>query len=287
MEYSSTPTVSVITTAHNSPATLRMVGFALIRQSIRPLEWIVADDGSDESVLRMLEQLAPHLPFPTIHVWQPHAGFRAARSRNNGAFLARGTVLAFLDQDTVPDAEWLGAHVMGLGSWHVSLGEMIVLSEREVEGLDDGGVGAGDLERRFTPDHQRRLLRLHRKAIFYAILRKMGLGLKAKPRLRSCNFVLFRSLFFAVNGFDETYVGWGQEDDDLGRRLYARGASPRIRIGSARVFHFPHPLRHPPEWKLGANVARYQRGRSPVVCERGLADHPHADVQVTRLGCSA
>lgn len=279
-------TVTVITTAHNSAATLRLVGLALARQTVRPLEWIIADDGSDASVREMLETLAPGLPFPTVHVWQPHAGFRAARSRNNAAYRSRGEILAFLDQDTVPAADWLAVHLNELGAREVSLGEMVPLAEEEARGMAEALTSGGEWDRRCTPAHRARLGRLHRKAALYAWLRRLGLGLKAKPRLRSCNFALGRSLFFAVNGFDEAYVGWGQEDDDLGRRLYAFGARPLIRIASARVFHFPHPPRHPSAWKAGPNVARYQSGTPPTVCRRGLSDHPHPDVQVTRMGSS-
>ena len=34
-----------------------------------------------------------------------------------------------------------------------------------------------------------------------------------------------REDFFKINGYDEKFIGWGAEDDDLGRRLYKIGTA--------------------------------------------------------------
>jgi GT2 family glycosyltransferase len=47
--------------------------------------------------------------------------------------------------------------------------------------------------------------------------------------------------FRAVGGFDEGYDGWGCEDDDLFRRLRARGCGWAIATPVARGWHLWHP----------------------------------------------
>ena len=70
----------------------------------------------------------------------------------------------------------------------------------------------------------------------------------------------------------EKYVGWGQEDDDLGRRLYLAGIKPQLLINSARVTHLWHPRDNsaPPKWNEGKNVPYYQRRRINAYCENSL-----------------
>ena len=47
--------------------------------------------------------------------------------------------------------------------------------------------------------------------------------------------------FRAIGGFDEWYDGWGCEDDDLFRRLRARGCGWAIATPVARAWHLWHP----------------------------------------------
>ena len=72
-----------------------------------------------------------------------------------------------------------------------------------------------------------------------------------------------------VNGFDEEFIGWGQEDDDLGRRLHASGASAGIVVAEAVVFHQWHPTGAPGVWGDSAGVERFKR-RLPFSCARGI-----------------
>jgi GT2 family glycosyltransferase len=77
-----------------------------------------------------------------------------------------------------------------------------------------------------------------------------------------------------VNGFDEEYVGWGCEDDDLGFRLRMAGRRIRTIAGSTQAYHLWHPTDPscPATWSQGANVERFLHGKREVRCRRGLVD---------------
>ena len=275
--------VSVIVTTYRSPRSLTFVLLALARQTLLPAEVLVADDGSPADTRDALADLCRALPFPVVHVWQPDEGFRAARSRNNAIHLAGSMRLAFLDQDTLPHCRWLATHMACLRPGVMCLGHVCDLPEDVVARLSPELVAAGEFETVLTPLDARELNRLQRKATCYAWLRALGMGVKAKPKLRASNMAIGRAELLAVNGFDEAYVGWGQEDDDLGRRLYMAGLRPCMLIDRALVSHIPHALRRPVDWRSGANVQRYRMALRDARCTAGLDQHPHADVQVTRF----
>lgn len=276
--------VSVVVTTFNSPEILRLVLLGLARQIVLPAEVLVADDGSDSKTADILSLLAAEMPFSLIHLWQPHEGFRAARSRNNAIARARGEVVAFLDQDTIPHSGWLKAHVAGLGPEQVSLGDVIALSREEATYLNEAAIRSGRFEQAVSFVNRRRLAWMQAKYSLYAWMRAKGAAVKSKPRLRSSNFAVPAVPLREVNGFDETYVGWGQEDDDLGRRLYKLGVNPVVRVSTARVSHFPHPPRRPADWREGDNTRRYAEGADGSArCEAGLSKHPYPDVRVKVL----
>ena len=58
--------------------------------------------------------------------------------------------------------------------------------------------------------------------------------------IRSCNFGLWYGDFEAVNGFDESFSGWGHEDADLVLRLHNHGSMRKNGFFGTEVFHLWH-----------------------------------------------
>ncbi len=276
--------ISVIVSTYRDPEGLRLVLRALKQQTRLPDEVLIADDGSPPGdTLAVLRSFAAGSPFPQVHVWQADAGFRAARSRNNAVFQARGTFLAFLDQDTLPHRCWLAAHHDAVSSLGVGLGHVLEWDDGGKVGRAESAIDDGALEDLHSPQQWGMLHSLHRKFVFYTFLRRLRLASAHKPKLRSCNFSVHRSALEAVNGFDERYEGWGQEDDDLGRRLYRAGLRPVVLLKQAPVSHRRHAQRRGRIWRTGENVALFRRPLLSARCELGLDRHPLPDVRVTRL----
>ena len=55
--------------------------------------------------------------------------------------------------------------------------------------------------------------------------------------IRSCNFAVWQRDFAGVNGFDETFQGWGHEDADLVLRLTHLGILRKNGFMATEVFH--------------------------------------------------
>ncbi len=265
-------TISVIVSAYERPRHLWFALLALGRQSVHFDELIVADDGSGQDVQAVIEKFAPQSPVRIVHVRQEHADYRLARSRNNAVRAASGEHLVFIDQDCLPWAHFLSAHVSFRRPGVFRVGSCVFLDKARTAQLREEDIISGRFEALLDKTELEKLRKLQRKDNFYAFVRKHLLPIKFKPKLRGGNFSIHKADLLKVNGFDEKYVGWGQEDDDLGRRLYLAGMTSQSVVASAITFHLHHPA--PADatsrWRDGRNVRYYLRKNVSVVAESGL-----------------
>jgi len=95
-----TPRISVIVCTRNGAATLRACLQALGKQSYGNYEVLLIDDGSTDETAAITAEY----PMVKYH-HQPPAGLSVAR--NTGMDLAEGCILAYTDDDCIPDEDWL------------------------------------------------------------------------------------------------------------------------------------------------------------------------------------
>jgi glycosyltransferase involved in cell wall biosynthesis len=250
--------ISVIVTTYNRPDALRVVLNGLDAQLDRDFEVLVADDGSRDDTRALVLAQARSASMPISHVWQEDRGFRAAAARNGAVAKARGEYLVFLDGDCVPRPDWIAAHRrLAQRGWMVA-GNRILLSEsltRDALAQQApihawpaarwrAALAAGDVNRRAP------FLRLP-----LGPLRK--LGPRRWQRVRTCNLGLWRADFERVNGFDESFEGWGYEDSDLAVRLINAGVRRLDGAFATGVLHLWH--RENDRAREGENWQRLQQ----------------------------
>lgn len=240
------------------------------------LEVIVADDGSRDDTAAVVAAFAEKAPLPVQLTSEPHAGFRLARVRNRGARLAAGEYLLFLDGDCILPRDHVAAHLERRRRGAAMIGSCARLPENTSATLEAGGLAATDLAALAPAAELRALRRRCRKARWHALIRH-----PTKPRLVGNNFGVWRSDFERVNGFDERFVGWGQEDDDLGLRLRAAGVrleSILDRTWSLHVWHPTDPSAGT-RWRDGPNVGYFLRRGRLTACRRGLVERDAAAIR--------
>ncbi|OGQ82750.1 MAG: family 2 glycosyl transferase [Deltaproteobacteria bacterium RIFCSPLOWO2_12_FULL_60_19] len=93
MESRPLPLISVIITVYDCARYLAEAIDSVLRQTYRPVELVVVDDGSEDGSGELARRFLPALRY----VYHLHEGMGAARNR--GVALAQGTFLAFLDAD--------------------------------------------------------------------------------------------------------------------------------------------------------------------------------------------
>ncbi|MBI3111477.1 MAG: glycosyltransferase [Ignavibacteriales bacterium] len=216
------PTFSVVIPTRNRLGTLRMTIESIQAQDFPPsqFEVIVVNDGSSDGTAEYLQSLS-HLP----HVaWLDQVNSGAAQARNRGIEHARGTFVAFTDDDCVVPSDWLSA-----------------LSDA----LDQGDVSAvGGRSVNMIPDDPYAALYAETWEFFFEQLNRS----RHEPLfLVTNNFACRRSVLTQLGGFDPGFYVGG-EDRELCARLRQEGKkimyAPHIVIQHRHPFTFRSFLAH-------------------------------------------
>jgi len=234
-------TVSVVITTYNRPDALEAVVRACFMQDDKNFEIIIADDGSTANTRACVARLAAEAPVALRHVWQPDQGFRAAMARNRGILAASGEYIIFLDGDCIPQRDFIARHrALSRPGWLVS-GSRILLGEALTR-----RVLAEDIDVPATSSATRLGWRLRgdMNKVLQLLVRWPDLGRTSRKfswrRIKSCNLAVWRSDLEKVNGFDESFTGWGHEDSDLVVRLFHAGVMRKYGAFATEVFHLWH-----------------------------------------------
>jgi glycosyltransferase involved in cell wall biosynthesis len=268
------PTISLVITTYDRPDALEAVVEACFAQDDKDFEIIIADDGSTANTRECVERLRARAPVPLAHVWQPHDGFRAAMVRNRGTLAARGNYIVFLDGDCIPQRDFIARHRALAEPGCLVSGSRVLLSPqltRRVlrERLPITGLGLLDkLRYRVRGDLNKVLQLLMRWPDLLRVRRKF-----TWRRIKGCNLGVWRADLDRVNGFDESFRGWGHEDADLVVRLFHAGVRRKDGAFATEVFHLWHPEAQREQASSNRQVVRERAATRMTQAVKGLREH--------------
>ncbi len=215
------PRLSVVTPTFNCLSLTKEM-LASLKASMPPLlryEVILVDDGSTDGTREWLSGLGP--PFRVVFN-ERNIGFGA--STNRGASLARGTVLALLNNDLVLRRGWLGPMYQALEALGPFAGLVGNIQVNAATGeVDHAGIGVNN---KGKPEHIRQLPRLASRVL---------LPVRGAFAVTGACLLVHASVWRRMGGFDESYVN-GCEDVDLCLRAREAGLINAVALRS-RVLH--------------------------------------------------
>jgi teichuronic acid biosynthesis glycosyltransferase TuaG len=192
--------ISVIIPAYQAQATIERALISIAKQTTKPAEIIVVDDGSNDNTSKIVETFSDKLSCTDLRIFQ-QSNKGAGAARNKALSEARCEFIAFLDADD----EWL-PEKLEISLDHLCSGNHLLVAHNGwVE--EDGKETYLDIATRFHAAGDR---------IFH--------GLYRRGFISTSSVIAKREAILAVGGFDET-LAVGQDFDLWLKLLDKPGAS--------------------------------------------------------------
>jgi len=252
---STTAKLGVIISTYENPAMLRLVLEGYRHQTCQEFSIYIADDGSGSETRQLIESVRESFPVPITHLWHEDRGFRKARIHNRTIRAVTEPYILLTDGDCIPLPDLVATHLKHASRGSFISGRRILLSEKFTSRLLDGEatMQPGSSLPQWLPLRLRgdvnRLLPILMPPFLSGATDKLA-------GIRGCHLSLWRDDLLTINGFDESYEGWGREDSDLVARLLHAGIRRR-NLQGCPVIHLWHMEN--PRHQLDDNDARLQQ----------------------------
>jgi GT2 family glycosyltransferase len=229
--------ISLIVTTYNWPEALRLTLHTVCRQSMRPDQVIVADDGSGPETARAVKDVLGPSDLTWCHVRHGDKGVRQSRIKNLAVRYSQAQYLILIDHDVALHKDFIADHIVNAEADVFLQGKRVLLSEQYTKAVIQNG--------RFTPPkfwtkglgNRKNTLR------FPLISSLLNRPKNFETSLRGCNLSMFRHDFLKVDGFDEIFDrSWGREDSDICYRLFHNGIKIKTIWFAAIQYHLKHDV---------------------------------------------
>lgn len=226
---------SIIVTTYNWPEALRLTLGSVLSQSVCPVEVIIADDGSGPETACVINEVLNVAGPRWCHVWHEDKGVRQSRIKNLAVRYSNQPYLIFIDQDVVIHPDFIADHVSEAQEGCFLQGKRALLPKYYTDKIISEGLFR-------TPGFFQKGLGNRKNILRMPLIGKLFSGPRRfHTSLRGCNLSMFKSDFYAVDGFDEIFDNsWGREDSDICYRLFHSGLSIKTLWFSALQYHLKH-----------------------------------------------
>lgn len=263
------PKCSLIISTYNWPEALQVCLLSVLQQSWLPAEVIIADDGSTSDTGELIDQLRSQFPIPLVHIWQPDAGFQLARIRNKAIAAARFEYLIQIDGDLILHPHFIRDHLQFSEPGNFITGSRCMLDSelsRKIirEKKASVSVFAKGVKNKLNglriPFLAKRFTHYREEDIYY---------------LRGCNMAFWKQDIVQINGYNEAFVGWGCEDNDIVVRLINIGLKKKTIKYSGIVFHIYHPENRRDDLKTNEALLQETLAKKTTFIEQGMNQYKH------------
>lgn len=198
-------------------------------------EVIVVDDGSNDGTWKCIKGVSRNYELKYIYL-ERETGSCRSRARNFGWKAAEGEVIVFIDADIIVK----NTHLLELERFYRCESNLALIGLRIM--LPRGAII--DFENLYqTYGFDRRKLTLLDKTYFIYNLLSYNINKIRSPGIlyATNNCTVPRKILESMGGFDEKYIGYGYEDQDLACRLLKLDNIKFALNHRLEVFHQYHP----------------------------------------------
>jgi len=233
--------ISVIISTYNSPEWLKKVIWGYNTQTYRNFEMVIADDGSRQETIDMIDELRKEVFYPIIHVWHEDNGFQKSQILNKAILACTTDYIMMSDGDCIPRPDFVEQHIKFReegyflsGGYHklpMDLSHKInkedIYSDKcfDVSWLKKNGMKAS--------------FKNHKIDAYGVKSSVLNVLTPTNPSWNGHNASGWKSDILKINGFDER-MQYGGQDRELGERLVNLGIKPKQIRYSTTCLHLDH-----------------------------------------------
>ena len=260
--------VAILISTYNWPQALKQTLRSVANQTILPNEVLIADDGSDERTTNLIQQFKTNHPTLNIkHVWHEDNGFRLAAIRNKAIRMAESEYIIQIDGDIIIDKNFIADHLSIKALGYFVTGSRLLLGTKITEVLlESEKVNIAAL--RWKGKNFFNTLRIP------FLMRLLQNTYKTKGKhldyVKGCNMAFWKSDLYLVNGYDESFIGWGREDSDICIRLINAGVKKKFIKFCAVQYHLHHPLASRDQFEANDVLIEQNKLQQISFCKHGL-----------------
>lgn len=234
----SMPLTCLVISTYNRPDALELCIQSVLIQTVLPAEVIIADDGSKEDTLQLINHYQQRFPIPLHHVWHEDTGFQLAKIRNKAIASSVSDYIIQIDGDLILDPHFIEDHLSISEKNYFVRGSRISLNEKVTRDILEKHILPSATFIRSKNGFSLNALRIPiLKSIFRYRYQTTG---RKRFIVKGCNMAFWRNDFIKVNGYNEAFSGWGHEDVELCVRFLNAGINKQSLKFSGIVFHLFH-----------------------------------------------
>lgn len=230
---------ALLISTYNWPEALKLCLDSLVSQTVYPDEVLIADDGSRNDTRELINEFQTRFPVPVKHIWHEDNGFQLSRIRNKAIAACESDYIVQIDGDIIMEQHFIEDHIRFAKKNSVVVGSRSSLSQAYTQTLLPKGKLPGKSELDRNSDNYLNSRRIPFLTPLLSYYRTSG---KNKYYAKGCNMAFWLEDMLAVNGYDESFVGWGREDSDLVVRLLSKGCFLRRLKMSGVQYHIYHKV---------------------------------------------
>jgi glycosyltransferase involved in cell wall biosynthesis len=239
------PKSSVIIATYNWPEALKLCLDSLRNQSTNDFEILIADDGSKPPTKELVDREKITFPVPIYHFWHEDDGCRKTIICNQAMRSAKSEYLIFIDGDCIVQPDFVEQHLKLAQKGYMVTGSRILLNPEITQTFLK--LGRWDFNQFKLKALLYRVVGKINKVLPIFIKRGDGAWRNYKKfiwrRIKGCNMACWYSDAMAIQGYDETLLGWSHEDADFVFRLQNNGVIRKSGSWATEVLHLFHKVR--------------------------------------------
>lgn len=261
--------VSLIISTYNRPDALHVCLDSVFKQTVFPDEIIIGDDGSTHETRLVIEEFQQRKTIPIHHIWHEDTGFRLAKMRNKCIAQTKGEYIIQIDGDVMLHPDFVKDHIAMSEKGCYIKGGRVNLTRHKTERICKKGCfvpvrwySIGIADKRMNCIH----------ALGCAKYLSLRYRKHTSPAL-GCNMSFWKKDLIKINGYDEFYEGWGEEDYDIAYRLLRNGCKKKYMKFSGIQYHLWHEDKFMYNSKRNKQYLDRPIAEKPIFCKIGLSQH--------------